>query len=45
MINDIQLLLDQHIAWLKTNTIVREIDDWVEITTPYIDRHNDQLQI
>lgn len=45
MLNDIQLLLDQHIAWLKTNTIVREIDDWVEITTPYIDRHNDQLQI
>jgi hypothetical protein len=24
---------------------VREIDDWVEITTPHLDRHNDALQI
>jgi hypothetical protein len=45
MLNDIEKLLDQYNAWLKNNTNLREIDDWVEITTPYIDRHNDQLQI
>jgi hypothetical protein len=45
MLNDIQELLDRYNAWLKNNTNLREIDDWVEITTPYIDRHNDQLQI
>lgn len=45
MIKDIEELLDKYNAWLKTSTNLREIDDWVEITTPYIDRHNDQLQI
>ena len=45
MLEDIQQLLDQHNAWLKNNTVLREINDWVEITTPYIDRNNDQLQI
>jgi hypothetical protein len=45
MIKDIEELLDKYNAWLKTSTNLREIDDWVEITTPCIDRHNDQLQI
>ena len=26
-------------------TTLRQINDWVEITTPYLDRHNDHLQI
>ena len=45
MLNDIQELLDRYNAWLKNNTNLREIGEWVEITTPHIDRHNDQLQI
>src|SRR3990172_82051 len=46
MINDVQILLDQYWAWLKDKTKLREINgDWVEITTPHIDRHNDYLQI
>ena len=45
MLSDIRELLDRYNAWLKNNTNVREIDDWVEITTPYIDRSNDQMQI
>ncbi len=45
MIQDIQSLLDQYIAWLKDKTTLRQVDDWVEITTPYLDRHNDYLQI
>ncbi len=45
MIHEIQKLLDDYIAWLKDKTILRQIDDWVEITTPYLDRHNDYIQI
>lgn len=45
MINEIQDLLDKYLRWLKDKTVLRQIKDWVEITTPYIDRHNDYLQI
>jgi len=45
MINDIQALLDSYSAWLKDQTKIREVEDYVEITTPYLDRHNDYLQI
>lgn len=45
MIEEIQSLLGQYIAWLKDKTALREVNDWVEITTPYLDRHNDYLQI
>ena len=45
MLSDIQELLDKHIAWLKTSINLRKIGDWVEITTPFVDRHNDMLQI
>jgi hypothetical protein len=45
-IAEIQKLLDAHRAWLRDKTTLREINgDWVEITTPYLDRHNDALQI
>jgi len=43
---DIEKLLNDYRAWLKDKTTLREIDgDWVEITTPFLDRHNDALQI
>jgi len=45
MIDEIQKLLDAYLAWLKDKTILRQVKDWVEITTPYLDRHNDYLQI
>lgn len=45
MIDDIQRLLDSYHTWLKDKTALRQIDQWVEITTPYLDRHNDYLQI
>lgn len=45
MIQDIQRLLDTYYAWLKDRTALRQIADWVEITTPYLDRHNDYFQI
>jgi len=45
MIQDIQRLLDAYHAWLKDKTALRQVQDWVEITTPYLDRHNDYIQI
>jgi Domain of unknown function DUF1828 len=45
MLEDIQKLLDRYNAWLRESNNLREIGDWVEITTHYLDRHNDQIQI
>lgn len=45
MIDDIKQLVDAYHAWLKDKTALREVADWVEITTPYLDRHNDYVQI
>ena len=45
MIDEIQDLLNRYLSWLKDKTTLRQIKDWVEITTPYLDRHNDYLQI
>jgi hypothetical protein len=45
MIDEVQKLIDQYQYWLRDRTILRQVDDWVEITTPYLDRHNDYLQI
>jgi len=45
MIDEIQVLLDKYLQWLKDKTVLRQVNDWVEITTPYLDRHNDYLQM
>jgi hypothetical protein len=45
VIEDIRRLLDQYATWLRDKTALRQVQDWVEITTPYLDRHNDYLQI
>lgn len=45
MIDEIHTLLDNYILWLKDKTTLRQVNDCVEITTPYLDRHNDFLQI
>jgi hypothetical protein len=45
-VQEIERLLEAHRAWLKEKTVLRSVNgDWVEITTPYLDRHNDALQI
>jgi hypothetical protein len=38
-------LVDQYFSWLKSKTAWRDINGWTEITTPYLDRHNDYIQI
>ena len=45
MMDEVQSLLDRYWQWLRDETVLRQIGDWVEITTPYLDRHNDCLQI
>jgi len=45
MIDDVRNLLEKYLVWLKDKTTLRQIKDWVEITTPYLDRHNDHLQM
>lgn len=45
MISEVQELVDQYVALVKDKSILREVADGVEITTPYLDRHNDYLQI
>ena len=45
MITEIQELIENYLQWLKDKTLLRQIDkDWVQITTPHLDRHNDCLQ-
>jgi hypothetical protein len=44
--DEIKQLLDEHFHWLRNKTILKSTEkDWVEITTPYLDRHNDCLQL
>jgi hypothetical protein len=47
IVNDIERLLDAYRSWLKDRTTLKEIEggEWVEITTPFLDRHNDALQL
>lgn len=42
---EIRDLLEAHWKWLRDSTALRHVDGAVEITTPFLDRHNDCLQI
>ncbi len=45
-VQEISRLVDSYRDWVKDRTVVRSVHaDWVEITTPFVDRHNDHLQI
>lgn len=45
MIAEARSLVDDYFTWLKDRTSLHEIGDVVKLTTPYLDRHNDCLQI
>lgn len=45
MIEELDEQLDRYWDWLRDRTRLHDMDDWIEITTPYLDRHNDCLQI
>lgn len=38
-------LVDRYLEWLRGRIHLEEVGDWVEITTPFLDRHNDFIQI
>ena len=38
-------LINEYWSWLKQETEIRPIDEYVEITTPFLDQHNDHIQI
>jgi hypothetical protein len=42
---NIETLLDNYYKWLKAKTGWEQLKNCVEITTPYIDRHNDYIQL
>ncbi len=41
----IEQLSNSYVTWLKKKITFRELENAVEITTPFMDRHNDYLQI
>src|SRR5216117_603519 len=46
VIDEVRGLLDEYARWVRDKSILREVNDqYVEITTPYLDRHNDYTQI
>jgi hypothetical protein len=46
MIDEVRMLLDKYAQWVRDKTVLREVgDEYLEITTPYLDRHNDYIQI
>jgi Domain of unknown function DUF1828 len=46
MIEEIKSLVKKYGEWLEDKTVLREIPGgYVEITTPFLDRHNDYIQI
>ena len=46
MTTEIEQLYSEYIAWLHDRTRFRATGEaWTEITTPYLDRHNDYVQV
>jgi len=45
MISGCQELIDSYIAWLGKRIKIEEINGICEITTPFVDHHNDYIQI
>lgn len=44
-VEEIRKLTDEYIKWLNSKISLRQFGEWIEITTPYLDRHNDYIQI
>jgi len=43
--NDCQRLIDQYLKWLKQELIFTELQAACQISTPFLDRHNDAIEI
>lgn len=43
---EIEDLVKSYVNWMKDKTVIHEVSsNWIEITTPFLDYHNDALQI
>ena len=40
-----QKLIDQYVGWLRQGLSVENVSEACELTTPFLDRHNDHLQV
>lgn len=40
-----QKLIDAYVTWLRQGLSVEEVGGACELTTPFLDRHNDHLQV
>ena len=40
-----QRLVDSYVQWLRNRTQLVDVEGGIEITTPFMDRHNDRIQI
>jgi Domain of unknown function DUF1828/Domain of unknown function DUF1829 len=40
-----QKLIDAYVGWLRQELSVEEVGEACELTTPFLDRHNDHLQV
>lgn len=45
MIGNVEKLIDSYWSFLKERLVYTKVGEWIEITTPYLDRHNDYIQI
>lgn len=45
MVNDIQELIESYPKWLAEQLTIRHVGEYEEITTPFLDRHNDWIQL
>lgn len=43
--DSVEALVGRYHAWVRDRTILKQIRQWTEITTPFLDRHNDCIQI
>lgn len=44
--DDISELIDSYWKWMRDRTILKAVSDgWTEVNTPFLDRHNDGLQL
>lgn len=40
-----QKLIDAYVGWLRQGLSIEDVGDACELTTPFLDRHNDHLQV
>lgn len=38
-------LVTAYVEWIREHITVREVDGWVQVSSPFLDRHNDYMQI